>query len=37
MLEGDAIVIKKENVGGLSLLCDEFGLGELAMRPSEFR
>jgi hypothetical protein len=36
-LEGGAVAITKENVGGLSLLCDEFGFEELAAKLSEFR
>jgi hypothetical protein len=36
-LEGDVVGITKENVGGLSLLCDELGFEELAVKLSEFR
>jgi hypothetical protein len=36
-LEGDAVDIANDNIGGLSLLCDEFGFEELAVELSEFR
>jgi hypothetical protein len=36
-LEGDTVAIAKEDIGGLSLLCSEFGFEELATQLSEFR
>jgi hypothetical protein len=36
-MEGGAVAITNENIGGLSLLCDESGFEELVARLSEFR
>jgi hypothetical protein len=36
-LEGKSVAITKDNMGGLSRLCEEFEFGELAGRLSEFR
>jgi hypothetical protein len=36
-LEGASVPITKDNMGGLSGLCEEFRLGELAERLSLFR
>jgi hypothetical protein len=36
-LEGDAVATTNKNIGGLSLLCDEFGFEELATKLSGFR
>jgi hypothetical protein len=36
-LEGEAVAITRKNIGGLSLLCDEFGFEGLATPLSEFR
>jgi hypothetical protein len=36
-LEGKAVATMKENIGGLSLLFDDFGLEKLAAKLWEFR
>jgi hypothetical protein len=36
-LEGNAVAIAIKNIGGLSLLCEEFGFGDLAVKVSEFQ
>jgi hypothetical protein len=37
VLEVDAVAITNRNIGGLSLLSDEFGFGALGLKLSEFR